>query len=298
MSSGLIKRLFPLLLHFTFNYSSTPPTALNTSMHSVNMKHVLRWSPLQASCSTVNYSVQFQGEYEFYKLNASWMNAYDCQEISANRCDLTHDLASNSDYSIRINTNCDGQKSWTQLPATFNRRDTVLLAPKMTVDVERDPIQVGFSTTLSDMTINLKVWKEGDEQNALNYAIRAYPYHFSIAAHRGREKMCFRAEAVVEAINKICSIDTQCVIIPEQTPDFVKPMIVSGAVVVAVAVAFILGWSATHFGPQIKEICHREPIPSVLLEDWPTSTPILCTGVSLEPTDLLQLSAVQVEGSV
>lgn len=41
----------------------------------------------------------------------------------------------------------------------------VLLAPKMTVNVEGDPIQVGFSTTLSDMTINLKVWNEGDEQN-------------------------------------------------------------------------------------------------------------------------------------
>ncbi|ROL48792.1 Interleukin-20 receptor subunit beta [Anabarilius grahami] len=206
-----------------------------------------------------------QREYELYKLNGSWVNAYDCQEISENRCDLTHDLASNSDYSIRIKTNCDGKKSWTQLPATFNRRDTVLLAPKMTVNVEGDPIQVGFSTTLSDMTINLKVWNEGDEQNALIHVIRAYPYHFSIAAHRGEEKMCFRAEAIVEAINKICSIDTQCVIIPEQTSDFVKPMIVSIAVVVAVAVVFILGWSATYFGPQIKQICHREPIPRVLV---------------------------------
>ncbi|XP_051733637.1 cytokine receptor family member B16 isoform X2 [Ctenopharyngodon idella] len=274
MNSGLIKSLFPMLLHFTINYSSTPPTPLNTSMYSVNMKHILKWSPLQVSCSTVNYSVQFQGEYELYKLNGTWVNAYDCQEISENRCDLTHDLASNSDYSIRINTNCDGKKSWTQLPATFNRRDTVLLAPKMTVNVEGDPIQ------------------------ALIHVIRAYPYHFSIAAHRGEEKMCFRAEAIVEAINKICSIDTQCVIIPEQTSDFVKPMIVSIAVVVAVAVVFVLGWSATYFGPQIKQICHREPIPRVLLDDWPTGTPILCSDVSLEPTDPLLLPAMQVEGTV
>ncbi|XP_067220018.1 cytokine receptor family member B16 [Chanodichthys erythropterus] len=298
MNGSLIKSLFPLLLHFTINYSSTPPTPLNTSMYSVNMKHILKWSPLQVSCSTVNYSVQFQGEYELYKLNGTWVNAYDCQEISENRCDLTHDLASNSDYSIRIKTNCDGKKSWTQLPATFNRRDTVLLAPKMTVNVEGDPIQVGFSTTLSDMIINLKVWNEGDEQNALIHVIRAYPYNFSIAAHRGEEKMCFRAEAIVEAINKICSIDTQCVIIPEQTSDFVKPMIVSIAVVVAVAVVFILGWSATYFGPQIKQICHMEPIPRVLLDDWPTSTPILCSDVSLEPTDPLLLPAMQVEGTV
>ncbi len=41
----------------------------------------------------------------------------------------------------------------------------VLLVPKMMMNVEGDPIQVDFSTTLSDMTVNLKVWKEGDEQN-------------------------------------------------------------------------------------------------------------------------------------
>ncbi|KAI2667378.1 Interleukin-20 receptor subunit beta [Labeo rohita] len=232
-------------------------------MHSVNMKHILKWSLLQASCSTVNYSVQFQGEYELHNLNGTWVDAYDCQEISENRCDLTHDLASNSDYNIRIKTNCDGQKSGTNLPATFNRRDTVLLVPKMTVNVEEDPIQVGFSTTLSDMTVNLKVWKEGDEQNA---------------------------EALAEAINKSCSIDTQCVIIPNQTSEFMRPVMVSIAVVVALTVAFILGWLATHFGPQIKQtIYHRETIPNVLLDDWPTRTPILCTDVSLEPTDQLLL---------
>ncbi|KAL0199717.1 hypothetical protein M9458_002904, partial [Cirrhinus mrigala] len=51
---------------------------------------------------------------------------------------------------------------------------------------------------------------------ALIHVVRAYPYHFSIAAHRGKEKMCFKAEALVEAINKSCSIDTQCVIISSE----------------------------------------------------------------------------------
>ncbi|KAK2901213.1 hypothetical protein QQF64_014612 [Cirrhinus molitorella] len=290
MISGLIKSLFPLLLYFTINYSCSLSTPLNASMYSVNMKHILKWSLLQASCSTVNYSVQFQGEYELYNLNGTWVDAYHCQEICENRCDLTHDLASNSDYNIRIKTNCDGRKLLTNLPTTFNRRDTVLLVPKMTVNVKEDPIQVGFSTTLSDMTVNLEVWKEGDEQNALIHVVRAYPYHISIAAHRGKEKMCFKAEALVEAINKSCSIDTQCVIIPKQTTDFMRPVMVSIAVVVAVTVAFILGWLATHFGPQIKQtICHRETIPNVLLDDWPTRTPIFCTDVSLEPTNQVLL---------
>ncbi|XP_059419935.1 cytokine receptor family member B16 isoform X1 [Carassius carassius] len=290
MSSGLNKILFPLLLYFTINYSRSLSITLNASMHSVNMKHILKWSLLQASCSMANYSVQFQGEYELYNLNATWVDAYDCQEIIENWCDLTHDLASNSDYSIRIETNCDGQKSWAQLPATFNRKDTVLLVPKMIINVEGDPVQVGFSTTLSDVTVNLKVWQEGDEQNALIYVIRDYPYNFSIAAQRGKEKMCFKAEALVEAANKSCSTDTQCVIIPKQIPDFMRPLMMGISVVIAVTVAFILGWLAKHFGPKIKQtFCQRETIPNVLFDDWPTRTPILFTDVSLEPTDPLLL---------
>ncbi|XP_043075493.1 cytokine receptor family member B16 [Puntigrus tetrazona] len=294
MCSGLIKTLLSLLLYFTINYSSSLSTTLNVSMHSVNMMHILKWSLLQAPCSNVNYSVQFQGEYELYNLNGTWVDAFDCQEISENRCDLTHDLASNSDYSIRIKTNCDGQKSWTQLPATFNRRETVLLVPKMMMNVDGDPIQVDFNTTLHDLNVMLKVWKEGAELNASIHVIRAYPYHFSIAAHRGKEKMCFKAEALLEAINKSCSIDTQCVIIPKQTSDYMKLVMVSIAVAIAVTVAFILGWLSTHLGPQIKQIiCHQENIPNVLLDDWTTRTPILCTDVSLEPIDplLLLLSA-------
>ncbi|XP_051990718.1 cytokine receptor family member B16 [Xyrauchen texanus] len=306
-NSVLIKSLIPLLLHFIVNYSSSLPTPLNISMQSVNMKHILIWSPLQVPCSTVNYTVQYQGEYELHKLNGTWVDAYDCQEISENKCDLTSDLAANSDYSIRIKTKCDGQKSWAQLPATFNRINTVLLAPKMMIAVEGDLIQVALSTTLPYMTVNLQVWKEGDEQNALLHVIRAYPYHFSIAAHRGEERMCLKAESLVEVINKSCSTDTQCVFIPKQTSDFVKPLMVSIAVVVAVAISCILGWSATRFGPQIKQnICHREPLPNVLLHDWPTSTPILCTDYSLESTDTLlqlhpaesQCTAVKAEGTV
>lgn len=284
----LIKSLFLLLLHFNINYSSSLPAHLNISMQSVNMKHILIWSPLQISCSTVNYTVQFQGEYELHKLNGTWVDAYDCQEISENQCDLTSDLASNSDYCIRMMTKCDGKKLWTRLPATFNRRDTVLLAPKMRVVIEGDLVQVGFSTTLPDMTVYMESWSEGDEQNALIHVFRSYPYHFSIATHRG-ENICVRAEALVEAINKSCSIDTQCISI-KKTPNFGITIMVSIVVVVVIAVAICLGCSASRFGPHVKQtICHREPLPNALLNDWPTSTPILYMDVSLEHTDPLLL---------
>ncbi|XP_057190346.1 cytokine receptor family member B16 isoform X1 [Triplophysa rosa] len=284
----LIKSLYLLLLHFNINYSSSPPIHLNISMQSVNMKHILIWSPWQVSCSTVNYTVQFQGEYELHKLNGTWVDAYDCQEISENQCDLTSDLASNSDYCIRVMTKCDNKTIWTQLPLPFNRRNTVLLAPEMTTVIEGDLVQVGFSTILPDMTVYMESWSEGDEQNALIHVIRNFPYHFSIATHRG-EKMCFRAEVLVEAINKSCSIHTRCISTPK-TADFGILVTVSIAVVVVVALAIFLGCSATCFGPYIKQtICHREPLPNVLLYDRPISTPILYIDVSMEHTDPLLL---------
>lgn len=58
---------------------------------------------------------------------------------------------------------CLKELNWVTSP--FLSCIAVLLVPKMTVNVEGDPIQVGFSTTLSDMTVNLNVWQEGDEQN-------------------------------------------------------------------------------------------------------------------------------------
>ncbi|XP_055058691.2 interleukin-20 receptor subunit beta [Misgurnus anguillicaudatus] len=280
---SLIK--FLLLLIFTINYSSSFSTPLNMSMHSVNMKHILKWTPL--SCSTVNYTVQFQGEYELHNLNGSWVNAHDCQEISENKCDLTPDLSSDLDYSIRLMTKCDSETFWTQLPTTFNRRNTMLVAPNMTVAIEGDIIHVGFNTFLPfDITVRLFVSIKGAEQNYSTHVIGMFPYHFSTnVTHRG-EKMCFRAEVFVEAINKSCNIDTQCVI-TKNTPEFGIPVMVSTAVVIVIAVAIILGCSAKRFGPYIKQnFCHREPLPSPLL-DLPPKNFVSCMNNSSEQTDPL-----------
>ncbi|XP_065131977.1 interleukin-20 receptor subunit beta [Paramisgurnus dabryanus] len=275
---------FLLLLIFTINYSSSFSTPLNMSMHSVNMKHILKWTPL--SCSTVNYTIQYQGEFELINLNGSWVNAHDCQEIIENKCDLTSDLAFKSDYSIRLMTKCDGEKFWTQLPTTFNRRDTMLVAPNMTVAIEGDIIQVGFSPILPDMTVRLFVSIKGVEKNYSTHVIGMFPYHFSTNVTHGGEKMCFRAEVFVEDINKSCYIDTQCVT-TKITPEFAIPVMVSIAVVIVIAVAIILGCSAKRFGPYIKQnFCHREPLPSPLLE-LPPNTFVSCMNNSSEQTDPL-----------
>ncbi|TRY59362.1 hypothetical protein DNTS_005452 [Danionella cerebrum] len=216
MRSRLTDGLFVLLLQFHVGYSSSEPAHHTVSMYSVNMKHVLKWSPPQASCSTLNYTVQFQGEYELLKRNGSWVEAYECQEITENTCDLTHDLSSNSNYSIRVQTHCDALMSF----------------------------------------------------QILIHVMRAPPYQKSITANRIGERMCFRAEALIETINRSCSTDVQCVHIP------------------------FLGWSMSRFSSQIKCICHKEAIPNALLDDWPKRPSVLQSS-SPEPTEPILLLAAE-----
>uniref|UniRef100_A0A3B4DBA7 Fibronectin type-III domain-containing protein n=1 Tax=Pygocentrus nattereri TaxID=42514 RepID=A0A3B4DBA7_PYGNA len=213
--SSLMQALFLILgKHLNIPHHSVDATLLpapeNLSIHSVNMRHLLKWRPLQAACGTVHYSVKFQGEYETHMLNGSWVDAYDCQDIVRTECDLTLDLGSDSDYSIGVQAQCGGQTSWTQLPSTFNRRNTVLVAPNMSVTVTGSLIQVGFSELLPLITINLHVWREGDEQSASSQVIRAQPYHFSFDTQQNGGTHCVRAEVLLEIINKSSSTETHC----------------------------------------------------------------------------------------
>lgn len=58
-------------------------------------------------------------------LNGSWVDALDCQLTPETCCDLTFDLGSDSDYSLRVRARCGSQTSaWTKASSPFNRRDS------------------------------------------------------------------------------------------------------------------------------------------------------------------------------
>ncbi|XP_072525521.1 interleukin-20 receptor subunit beta [Salminus brasiliensis] len=287
---GLIVGQTLLLLSITLNCASLLPTPQNLSIQSVNMRHLLRWSPPQVACGAVHYSVKFQGEYETHMLNGSWVDAYDCQEIVQTQCDLTLDLGSDSDYSIGVQAQCSGQTSWAQLPSSFNRRDTVLVAPNMSVTATGSLIHVVFSEVLPQITINLRVWRPGDEQSASSQVITARPYQFSFDTQQNGGTHCVKAEALLESINKSSSTETNCISVPGFQSHWHKPVTVSAAVVITVAIALAFGWRLPRCGPRLRQaMCAKEPLPNALLEDWPASTPTFSSSVLLEPTDSVTL---------
>lgn len=68
-------------------------------------------------------------EFELMVLNSSWVDAPRCQMILEPCCDLTSDLGSDSDYSLRVRAHCWGRGSaWTTTNSTFNRRESEMKA--------------------------------------------------------------------------------------------------------------------------------------------------------------------------
>nr|XP_043882848.1 cytokine receptor family member B16 isoform X3 [Solea senegalensis] len=192
-----------------------PPPA-SVSVESVDMRHILRWRPLQVSCKTsALYSVQFQGEFELTVLNDSWVDAAECQLIPRSHCDLTLDLGSDSDYSVRVRAKCGSQLStWAVLSPPFNRKNSVLTVPDMKVSAVGDTLQVSFDKVPPSAIIRVTVWRSGNELKADVYSVAAGQAGLNIAALQEGVKYCVRARLILENQFQSNSTDTHCDIIP------------------------------------------------------------------------------------
>ncbi|XP_075954404.1 interleukin-20 receptor subunit beta [Anarhichas minor] len=267
-----------VLLDFTDSDVWTLPAPGGVSMKSVDMKHELKWSPLQAACSTaVLYSVQFQGEFELMVLNGRWVDAPECQLIPHTHCDLTFDLGSDSDYNLHVRAQCGSQRSpWTELSPPFNRRDTVLMAPEMTVTAVGDALHVTFTKLPLTAVVSVTVWKRGDELQATVYPMPAEQEVLLVPALQEGTEYCVRARTVLDTQIHSGSTDTECVSIAGR-PDaaWKRTTTVTVTVVVMAALLFAVFWSAVHCRPHgCQTYLHKEPLPRSLEPDWDIQIPM------------------------
>ncbi|XP_036409540.1 cytokine receptor family member B16 [Megalops cyprinoides] len=276
LQSGSLPTLL-LLLSFTFSIETdtrllSPPQKVR--IESTNMKHLLKWSPLQVSCGTVTYSVQFQGEFELQFLNGSWENALDCQSIHENVCDLTPDLASDSDYDIRVRAECGGRVSrWTSPGTRFNRRETNLSTPDMKVNVSGDFIHVEFADLPRNVDIILTHWKQGQELSASRHHITAEWNPFHLGRLESGATYCLSAQALLHNINKSTSTETKCFSISESMLPWLKPTAVFVAVVIIMALGLAAFWSLTRCCPTLLHACWpKEQLPKALLHGEAVNT--------------------------
>ncbi|KAK5860467.1 hypothetical protein PBY51_021942 [Eleginops maclovinus] len=252
----------------------TLPAPSRVFMESVDMRHVLKWRPLQAACSTaVQYSVQFQGEFELSVLNGSWVDAPECQLTSDPRCDLTFDLGSDSNYSLRVRACCGAATSaWTELGLPFNRRDTVLTAPEMSVTAVGDSLEVSFRKLPLNAAVQVTVWRRDHEA-----VVHWMPAEQRLLSVSGLQEAlyCVRAQTVLQDQLRSDSTDKHCVSITGPDAPWRKPTAVSLSVVFTAGFLLAVFWCVAHCRPdRCKTFFRKEPLPHTLRPDWVIQIPM------------------------
>ncbi|XP_069367562.1 interleukin-20 receptor subunit beta isoform X2 [Paralichthys olivaceus] len=264
---SLLQMLLVVLLDGVWTLSA--PDAV--SMDSTEMRHTLRWRPLQASCNTsILYSVQFQGEFELTELNGSWVDAPECQLIQHTHCDLTLDLGSDSDYNVHVRAQCGSQPSaWAELHRPFNRRDTVLMVPEMKVSAAVQGLHVVFEKLPLTAVVMVTVWKTGDERQAKLYSVSAEQAELEVNALEEGARYCVTAQTVLGTQEQSSSTDAQCVSITGPEATWTSPTTVTVTVIVMAGLLVAVFWSIVHWRPNFcQTYFHKEPLPDSLRDVW------------------------------
>ncbi|XP_030607854.1 interleukin-20 receptor subunit beta [Archocentrus centrarchus] len=254
------------------------PAPSSVFMESVDMRHMLRWRPLQASCNTtVLYSVQYQGEFELEHQNGRWMDAAECQLIPDTCCDLTSDLGSDSDYNIQVGAQCGSRRSaWTKLSRPFNRRQTNLMVPKMTVRPAGGALQVSFDSLPVTSTVDVTVWKKGNELQAVVHSVPAEQAELNIADLQEGAVYCITAQTVLSSTLRSNNTAPQCVSITGPgAPPWKTPTTLTATVIVTAGLLFALFWSIVHCRPEsCKKYFQKDPLPQSLRGNWDIQIPV------------------------
>ncbi|XP_019730511.1 interleukin-20 receptor subunit beta [Hippocampus comes] len=253
-----------------YGWSALPPPG-HVTMDSVNMKHVLKWRPPPAPCSTpLLYSVQFQGEFELTVMDGIWVDSPECQDMTRTHCDQTLDLGSDSDYNIRVRARCASQTSeWAQLSPPFNRRDTLLTVPLMTVSAVGDALLVSFEQALLTASIEVEVWKHGNAPGQGRvFAVPAAEKLLHVADLQDRSLYCVRARVLMK--EQLLSQDTQeqCVHVSGPHAPWKSPTTAVLTLLLMVGVAFSAVWCVVQC--RTRRSCRnfqKEPLPHSLLHE-------------------------------
>ncbi|XP_067109863.1 cytokine receptor family member B16 [Osmerus mordax] len=266
---SFLKSVLLLVLNILTKCVWLLPSPRDVTMKSINMRHVLKWRPPQSICSTTMYNVQFQGEFELSFLNGSWEDVPECQKITQNECDLTFDLSSDSDYNVRVRAECNNRVSpWSELHKPFNRRDTVLTVPDMTVTAMGHSLMVTFQNLSLTGGVIVTEWKTGEELRTKTHVIPVDQNYLHITSLQEGAEYCVKAYTHLASHSRSSSsTDTQCATITGHTAPWLKPTTAIAAVIL-VCLLFALFGSVVHCNPEdCQAYFHKEPMPASLRMD-------------------------------
>ncbi|XP_041119732.1 cytokine receptor family member B16 [Polyodon spathula] len=216
------------------------PAPQNVLLSSIDMIHLLRWSPVLVSGGSVRYTVEFQGEHEREYRNGLWQEVLECLDIVHPVCNVTADISSNVDYDLRVRATQEGRVSpWASIKNMFNRQDTVLTVPGFNVTARKESLQVDFTEKPKSIVFVLKYWPKGAEHQAVQVTSEQNP--FVLVRIEEGVTYCFQAWTYVEVIHKSSNVsELQCVSIPSTLPSWVAPTAVTASLIAVIVVSIIL----------------------------------------------------------
>ncbi|XP_047223762.1 cytokine receptor family member B16 [Girardinichthys multiradiatus] len=299
MARGTRKLLMMvILLEFTTDIWMLPAPG-GVFMDSMDMRHVLRWTQPKSSCNTaVVYVVQYQGEFEFLVKNGSWIIAPECQKIPHTMCDLTFELGSDSDYSLRVRAQCGSELSaWTTFP--FNRNNMTPPVPEIKVMTAGDVLLVSVRKFPLTSITRVMMWKEDEEQQAKAHLMPADQEVLQVAALQEGAVYCVKAQVFLNSGMQSGYTDSHCVSITGPgAPAWKEPTTVTLTVIIMLGLLIGLFWSIVHCRPgSCQKYFQKEPLPLSLKgnfdlqitinhqrEEYCEETPCLLSSVRGEKT--------------
>ncbi|XP_043853898.1 interleukin-20 receptor subunit beta [Dromiciops gliroides] len=195
------------------------PAPLDLSVHSTNMKHILTWSPVTVPGETVNYSVEYQGEYERFYAN-SWIPSSWCSSISTPECNVTDDITATVAYNFRVKATFGNQSSaWSTLKELFNRNSTVLTSPRMKISKDGYHLIVEFEDMGPYFEFNVTYWKNSPNSQELYKIVREGGNLVHLETMEAGAEYCVKAQTIVEVIERSSAFNQgECIRAQDETP--------------------------------------------------------------------------------
>ncbi|KAM4040419.1 interleukin-20 receptor subunit beta isoform 2-T2 [Anomaloglossus baeobatrachus] len=255
-----------VLISSFFTDQHSLPIPENISIESINLKHILHWEALKVP-GNVTYSVESQGEYESRYMKFYWHKTENCQEISANWCNVTAEVSANVFYKFRVRSELGKQLSdWAELEPPFHRKKTLLNPPKVDLQVSELNLVAYIEDNRPNFQFIIFYWQKGREDNIKCKKTNSYASStFLEKAQEGKE-YCAEVIAHASPINRNSSKSkTVCVQVQElkQTWLFTGLLCVFG-VVLAIVPIVLAAWKSAAV---IRYFCcPDEDIPDALKE--------------------------------
>ncbi|XP_023394148.1 interleukin-20 receptor subunit beta isoform X2 [Pteropus vampyrus] len=187
----------------TFYGVAILPAPQNLSVQSTNMKHLLMWNPVTVPGEVIDYSVEYQGEYETLYVSHIWIPSNCCSPTKDPECDITDDITATVPYNLRVRATLGSQSSaWSTLEYPFNRNSTILTPPEMEITKDGFHLVINLEDLGPQFEFLVAYWKRepGAKEHVKMVRSGGIPVH--LETMEPGATYCIKAQTFVKAIGR------------------------------------------------------------------------------------------------